>query len=115
MRTGYFYSLVFALLASVSIAAVAAPIAAPPAVADGAYAPSSPINTAKAETGKIDLNDADAATLQRELSGIGQAKANAIVAYRESNGPFASIDELLEVKGIGKSILERNRDKVEVN
>ena len=63
----------------------------------------------------INLNAADAATLHRELSGVGEAKAKAIVAYREDNGPFASIDELLEVKGIGKAILDRNREKLEVN
>jgi competence protein ComEA len=49
------------------------------------------------------------------LSGVGEAKAKAIVAYRESNGPFASVDELLEVKGIGKAILDKNREKLEVN
>ncbi|MNW21451.1 ComE operon protein 1 [compost metagenome] len=53
--------------------------------------------------------------LQRELSGVGEAKAKAIVAYREGNGPFASVDELLEVKGIGKAILDKNREKLEVN
>jgi competence protein ComEA len=46
---------------------------------------------------------------------VGAAKAKAIVAYREENGPFASVDELLEVKGIGRAILERNLDKLEVN
>jgi competence protein ComEA len=96
MRTGYFYSLVFALLTSASIAAIAAP-------------------TAKPEAGNVDLNQADAPTLQRELSGVGEAKAKAIVAYREGNGPFASVDELLEVKGIGKAILDKNREKLEVN
>jgi competence protein ComEA len=70
---------------------------------------------AKAQTAKVDLNGADAPTLQRELSGIGEAKAKAIVAYRESNGPFSSVDELLEVKGIGKAILDKNREKLEVN
>lgn len=44
-----------------------------------------------------------------------EAKAQAIVAYRDINGPFASVDELLEVKGIGKAILDRNREKLEVN
>jgi competence protein ComEA len=67
------------------------------------------------QSAKIDLNAADAPTLQRELSGVGEAKAKAIVAYRETNGPFASIDELLEVKGIGKAILDKNREKLEVN
>ncbi|MBS3186393.1 ComEA family DNA-binding protein [Pseudomonas sp. PCH44] len=65
--------------------------------------------------GKIDLNDADALTLQQSLNGIGKAKAEAIVAYREANGPFDSVDELLEIKGIGKALLERNRDKLVVN
>jgi competence protein ComEA len=63
----------------------------------------------------INLNTADEATLQRELSGVGAAKAKAIVAYREANGAFASADELLEVKGIGKAIFDKNRDRVAVN
>ena len=50
----------------------------------------------------------------KELNGIGRAKAEAIVAYREANGPFASVDELLEIKGIGNALLERNRDKLVV-
>ncbi|WP_367372484.1 ComEA family DNA-binding protein [Pseudomonas lini] len=111
MRTGYFYSLVFALLTSASIAAIAAPTAAP----EAAKAPLMLGVAAKAQTSKVDLNGADAPTLQRELSGIGEAKAKAIVAYRESNGPFSSVDELLEVKGIGKAILDKNREKLEVN
>lgn len=111
MRTGYFNSLLFALLASGSIVAFAAPAvknevsAAPVAVE---------IST-QSQSGRINLNGADASTLQRELSGIGEAKAKAIVAYRESNGSFASVDELLEVKGIGKAILDKNREKLEVN
>lgn len=111
MRTGYFYSLVFALLSSASIAAVAAPEARTATVASSVTMEAAPA----AEIAKVDLNGADASTLQRELAGIGEAKANAIVAYRESNGPFSSVDELLEVKGIGKAILERNRTKLEVN
>lgn len=63
---------------------------------------------------KIDLNDADAITLEKELNGIGKAKAEAIVAYREAHGPFESVEELLEIKGVGKALLERNRDKLKV-
>ena len=111
MRTGYFYSLVFALLTSVSTAAIAAP-AVKPEVGNAAMIQE--VSPA-AQGGKVDLNGADAPTLQRELSGIGEAKANAIVAHRDMNGPFASVDELLEVKGIGKAILDRNREKLEVN
>ncbi|WP_339431161.1 MULTISPECIES: ComEA family DNA-binding protein [unclassified Pseudomonas] len=111
MRTGYFYSLIFALLTSASILAVAAPAERPempktPIVMDAA---------ASSQSAKIDLNEADSATLQKELAGVGEAKAKAIVTYRETNGPFASVDELLEVKGIGKAILDRNREKLEVN
>lgn len=61
---------------------------------------------------KTNLNTADVPTLQRELNGIGQAKAQAIVAYREANGPFQSVDELLEIKGIGNALMERNRDRL---
>ena len=111
MRTGYFYSLIFALLTSTSIAAIAAPGAKHESVA----APQAMEQPAKTQGDKVDLNGADAATLQRELAGIGKGKAEAIVAYRESNGPFSSVEELLEVKGIGKAILDRNRDKLEVN
>jgi competence protein ComEA len=111
MRTGYFYSLIFALLTSASIAAIAAPVAP----VQPLKAPLAVDVTAPSEHAKIDLNDADAAKLQKELSGVGEAKAKAIVAYRETNGPFTSVDELLEVKGIGKAILDRNRDKLEVN
>ncbi|KAB0565131.1 helix-hairpin-helix domain-containing protein [Pseudomonas palleroniana] len=64
---------------------------------------------------KVKLNSADAETLRRDLFGIGASKAKAIVAYRESNGPFTVVDELLEVKGIGKALLEKNRDRLEVN
>ncbi|QQO00595.1 MULTISPECIES: ComEA family DNA-binding protein [Pseudomonas] len=111
MRTGYIYSLVFALLTSGSIAAIAAPT-----VTSDPATPSLVQDVAQpTQTGKVDLNSADATILQRELAGVGEAKAKAIVAYRDSNGSFASLDELLEVKGIGKAILERNREKLEVN
>lgn len=72
------------------------------------------VSQQQAQQQRLDLNTADALTLQKELNGIGKAKAEAIVAYREANGPFASVDELLEIKGIGNALLERNRDKVMV-
>ncbi|BCJ08282.1 hypothetical protein PRtIB026_A20440 [Pseudomonas sp. RtIB026] len=67
------------------------------------------------QAGAVDLNQADASTLQSQLSGIGKAKAEAIVAYREAHGPFQSVDELLEIKGIGNALLERNREKLRVD
>ncbi|AVX90379.1 MULTISPECIES: ComEA family DNA-binding protein [Pseudomonas] len=111
MRNGFFYSLVFALLTSASIAVVAAPAVVPNT--DNATMVSDNVTLPSSE--KVDLNGADAATLQKQLAGVGETKAKAIVAYRDANGPFASVDELLEVKGIGKAILDRNRDKLEVN
>ncbi|MEB0041530.1 MULTISPECIES: helix-hairpin-helix domain-containing protein [unclassified Pseudomonas] len=112
MRSAVLSSVLFALLTTASVAASAAP------AAQSAPMPSMSVSAAAtpAETStKINLNTADAETLQKELSGIGSAKANAIVAYREANGEFATVDELLEVKGIGKAILDKNRDKVGIN
>ena len=46
---------------------------------------------------------------KRELKGIGPARATAIVAYRQQHGPFRSVDDLSLIKGIGKSVIDRNR------
>lgn len=108
MRTGYFYSLVFALFASASIATIAAPNGR----VDTGNGPIALEVAPLSMPGKIDLNTADAVTLQSELTGVGEAKAKSIITYREANGPFASVDELLEVRGIGKAILDRNREKL---
>lgn len=101
-------SLVFALLAGFSLAAYAAPTEP-----SGASAAAPQVQVAQVT--KVSLNSADAETLARELSGVGAAKAQAIVAYRDSQGPFAAVDELLEVKGIGPVILEKNRDRLSVD
>lgn len=110
MQNTYLTSLIFAFLTTLSVTATAAPSIKPEAPA--------PITAqlSKAEqSAKVNLNAADAETLRRELFGIGAAKAKAIVAYRESNGPFTAVDELLEVKGIGKALLEKNRDRLVIN
>ena len=62
----------------------------------------------------IDLNSADASTLAREMRGIGESKARAIVEYRRVHGPFRSIDDLALVKGIGARTIELNRAKLRV-
>ncbi|MFV0481239.1 MAG: ComEA family DNA-binding protein [Campylobacteraceae bacterium] len=62
---------------------------------------------------KIDINSADAKTLST-LKGVGSQKAEAIVEYRVKNGNFKSVNDLLKVKGIGKKILEDNKDNIEV-
>jgi competence protein ComEA len=61
---------------------------------------------------QVDINTADAATLARELKGVGLKKAEAIVAYRQKHGPFRSADELALVKGIGPSLISKNRDSI---
>ncbi|MCY1265979.1 competence protein ComEA helix-hairpin-helix repeat region [compost metagenome] len=66
------------------------------------------------QAGKLNINSADAEAFQRELVGIGETKAKAIVQYREQNGPFSSVDDLLEVKGIGAKTLEKNREKLSI-
>ena len=63
---------------------------------------------------RINLNTADVATLDRIMDGVGPAKAAAIVEHRRVNGPFRSVDQLVNVKGIGMATLERNRDRVMV-
>jgi len=65
------------------------------------------------QTGKVNINSATAAELD-SLSGIGPTKAQAIVDYRNQNGPFRSIDDLLNVTGIGPKTLETIRDQITV-
>jgi competence protein ComEA len=64
-------------------------------------------------TGPVDLNRATAEQLDA-LPGIGPATAQAILAYREQHGRFRSVDELLEVRGIGDAKLEQLRPLVKV-
>ena len=62
--------------------------------------------------GKIDVNSAQADSLET-LPGIGPARARAIIEHRQANGPFADVDALMEVRGIGEGILESIRDLIE--
>jgi len=61
---------------------------------------------------QVDINSADAKTLAETLSGVGLVKAEAIVAYRTSNGPFRRIEDLGNVKGIGTKTIEANREAI---
>jgi competence protein ComEA len=61
---------------------------------------------------KVNINTADAATIDRVLLNIGPSKAEAIVAYRKANGAFKSPDQLAQVKGIGLKTIEKNRDRI---
>ncbi|MDA3934898.1 MAG: helix-hairpin-helix domain-containing protein [Gammaproteobacteria bacterium] len=62
----------------------------------------------------VDINTATAEEIALNVSGIGSSKAAAIVAYREQNGPFMHIDELINVKGIGLATVDKNRDLLKV-
>ncbi len=64
-------------------------------------------------TGPVDINTADEASL-KSLKGIGPTKAKAIVAYRQQNGPFKSVDELDKVPGIGKKTMASLKDKLTI-
>ncbi|MCC6206715.1 MAG: helix-hairpin-helix domain-containing protein [Gammaproteobacteria bacterium] len=63
--------------------------------------------------GKLNINEADAAALA-ELNGIGDARAEAIIAYRQAHGPFGSVEDLAKVKGIGPAFIDKNRDQLTV-
>jgi competence protein ComEA len=63
--------------------------------------------------GRLDLNRASPQSLSR-IKGIGDGTARAIVAYRDTHGPFAHVDDLDAVPGIGPKTLERLRVLVEV-
>lgn len=61
---------------------------------------------------KVDINTADAATLDRGLDSVGEKKAAAIVKYRTEHGPFKKIEDLDQVTGIGAGIIAKNRDRI---
>ncbi|VXC40707.1 conserved exported hypothetical protein [Pseudomonas sp. 8AS] len=103
-------ALVFSCLAALSAAVFAAePVTSQPASVDASQ------SAVAVEVARINLNTADVSALESGLVGIGKVKAQAIVDHRTANGPFASVDELLEVKGIGAATLEKNRDRLSVN
>lgn len=62
----------------------------------------------------VDINRADAATIASSLKGVGTKKAEAIVAFRDANGPFKSPDDLAQVKGIGPHTVDMNREDIRV-
>ncbi|MEL0648937.1 helix-hairpin-helix domain-containing protein [Pseudoalteromonas agarivorans] len=59
----------------------------------------------------VSINNADAGMLA-QLPGIGKKKAQAIVDYRQENGDFENLDDLSNVKGIGKKLLEKLEGKI---
>jgi len=62
----------------------------------------------------ININSASATEIAKAVKGIGKAKAEAILEYRKNHGPFKTIDELVKVKGIGKLIVQKNKEQLVV-
>ena len=85
---------------------------APPSQPPPTYAQQTGGEPSPPPDGKIDVNSADADTLET-LPGIGPARAMAIIEHRQANGPFADVDDLTEVRGIGDGILDSIRDLIE--
>ena len=65
----------------------------------------------QSEASKININTADARALMT-LKHIGKSKAMKIIEDRKANGPFASVDDLTRIKGIGKGTVNKNRDRI---
>jgi competence protein ComEA len=63
----------------------------------------------------VNINTADKDALMTSIKGVGEKRAEAIIAYREQNGSFTSVEELAEVRGIGASIVEKNMDNISVS
>lgn len=76
------------------------------------YSSGSPSKTISSTRWQVNINNANAIELAEKLAGVGASKAAAIVAYRAEHGAFQSVEELLQVKGIGEKLLERNRSKI---
>lgn len=66
-----------------------------------------------AATDKININTASAEELT-DLNKVGPKTAQRIVEYREANGPFKAVEDLINVKGVGEKILELNKDRLTV-
>lgn len=76
-------------------------------------APAAQVHAASTQqAAAVNVNTASAEELAAALTGIGLAKAQAIIAWREANGAFTRIEQLLEVKGIGQATLDRNASRI---
>lgn len=63
----------------------------------------------------LNINKASAEEMAQAMTRVGPAKAAAIIEFRQNNGPFKSIAELIKVRGIGSATVEANRDIITVD
>ena len=79
------------------------------------HAQSNPTSAlASSSVALININTADVDSLASQLDGIGPERAKAIVEYRENQGAFASVDDLVKVRGIGPALLQKNVERLVV-
>lgn len=72
------------------------------------------VSEVQQEDGKVNLNTATEEQLMT-LPGIGQAKAKSIIAWREKNGSFSKIEDLMEIEGIKEGVFSKIKDSIKVN
>jgi len=104
-----FLSFISATVLSLAIVPFASAVEATPTNAGQIAA----VNQVAVNEAAININTADVQTLTK-LKGIGPKKAEAIVAWREANGNFKTVDQLLDVKGIGEATLAANRENIRI-
>ncbi len=63
---------------------------------------------------KVNINTADAETLDKNLKYVGEKTAKKIVEYRKEHGKFESVDDMTQVRGVGKKIIKANRNNMTV-
>src|SRR5262245_288160 len=81
--------------------------------APAAAAPAAP-KAAASDARPVDINTADAAALET-VPGIGKSLSQRIIAFREKNGPFQSVDDLLKVQGVGEKSIQKLRPYLTVS
>lgn len=80
----------------------------------GAFSMAAEEPVAVQEVVVVNLNTATAEELSDGLVGVGAARAELIIQYREQNGDFTSVEQLLEIKGIGVATLEKNKERIQL-
>lgn len=97
-----------ALLSAVS----STTLASAPVLAAGIPYQSS--QAAQSQQVKVNINTASATELSMSLTGVGQKRAEAIIALREQLGGFTDANQLMQVKGIGPRLIELNKERIEL-